>query len=281
MDWFDGLTFGSAQHVPDCRAWIDRSFDDYCALNFARAGRIAYARGGAEPVVLPAPLAWWTVPGVRYTYGRVDGRGWDHYYVTFRGPRVGQWERGGLWHTELPQLAPLHQSEPFTAEFAALVAALDARPVHNPAAVARLEQLLLQLREQVPPAAAVPQVERHVRALLERIRRQPAAALDLAAEASAAAVSPSHFRRVFTRVVGAPPHACLLQARLDEAARLLRTSASPLKEVAARVGCADVYHFNKLFRQRYGVPPGAYRQACPENGPTRATSSENCMYQSR
>ena len=41
---------------------------------------------------------------------------------------------------------------------------------------------------------------------------------------------------------------------------MLRSSPELLKAIAAAVGCPDIYYFSRLFRRRFGVPPGRYRR---------------------
>jgi AraC-like DNA-binding protein len=45
---------------------------------------------------------------------------------------------------------------------------------------------------------------------------------------------------------------------MDSAARMLRKTKLPLKEIAERCGIPDIYYFNRLFRAGHGMPPGAY-----------------------
>lgn len=48
--------------------------------------------------------------------------------------------------------------------------------------------------------------------------------------------------------------------RIDIARRMLRNSDAKMLEIALDVGFEDVSHFNKLFKQRTGMSPSAYRQ---------------------
>jgi AraC-like DNA-binding protein len=75
--------------------------------------------------------------------------------------------------------------------------------------------------------------------------------------AAEAAMSPFYFARVFSELVGEPPHRYLLRVRLRRAAQLLRTGAS-VTEAALKSGFPDVNHFSKTFRRRFGVPPSRY-----------------------
>jgi AraC-like DNA-binding protein len=70
-------------------------------------------------------------------------------------------------------------------------------------------------------------------------------------------LSASRFRSVFNRHTGCCPHAFIDCARMTFAMSLLDGHAS-VKEAAAQIGL-DVSHFNRKFRARFGVSPGAYR----------------------
>ncbi len=51
----------------------------------------------------------------------------------------------------------------------------------------------------------------------------------------------------------------MLHGRLALAARLLREDSRPVKTVAEEAGFPDPFHFTKMFRHHYGIPPAAYR----------------------
>jgi len=75
--------------------------------------------------------------------------------------------------------------------------------------------------------------------------------------AQEARMSPFHFARVFSALVGEPPHRYLLRSRLRHAAAMLNDGAH-VTEAAVKSGFADIDHFSKMFRRRYGIPPSRY-----------------------
>lgn len=84
--------------------------------------------------------------------------------------------------------------------------------------------------------------------------------IDLVDAAVEAGLSPFHFLRVFTRVVGVTPHQYLVRARLRRAARLLVEGDSPVTDVAYESGFADLSNFMRSFRRAAGVTPRAFRR---------------------
>jgi AraC-like DNA-binding protein len=81
-----------------------------------------------------------------------------------------------------------------------------------------------------------------------------------------AELSPFHLIRVFTGHTGLPPHAYLVAKRLERARELLGTPLR-LAEVAAHAGFADQAHLTRLFKRRYGITPGAYRNFLQNKSP--------------
>ncbi|MBO9708043.1 MAG: helix-turn-helix transcriptional regulator [Caulobacter sp.] len=73
-------------------------------------------------------------------------------------------------------------------------------------------------------------------------------------------MSPSHFARAFRQTTGLPPHAWLMTRRIEIARALLRSPALALRDVARQAGFADQIHMQKIFKQRTGVTPGAFRR---------------------
>jgi AraC-like DNA-binding protein len=259
MGYFDGIHWRSADHVPRCTAWIDREFPECMALNFAHGGRIRYGVDGEPLIVLPAPVAWWTFPGPRFTYGACEGESWDHYYVSFDGPRADRMLREGLIDPIRPCVMPIYQTERFRQGFAALLASLQERPAENPRAVCLLEDLFLQIGEQTVERMGRSHLEQQILALLPHLRRQPGASPNWQREANRLGVSEVHFRRVFRALTGLPPGQFRKRAALDLAARRLRTTHDPVKVIASECGYDDVHHFTRTFRARFGVPPATYR----------------------
>ena len=67
------------------------------------------------------------------------------------------------------------------------------------------------------------------------------------------------FIKQFRRAIGMTPHAWLLRLRLERACALLSQSSQAIAAVAQEVGFYDQSHFNRAFRQAYGVAPSRFR----------------------
>ena len=71
----------------------------------------------------------------------------------------------------------------------------------------------------------------------------------------------SSFKRDFRDHFGEPPGQWLLHTRLDHAAALFRGTKMNVTEIVFESGFQDVSHFSRVFKQRFGVPPSAFREA--------------------
>ncbi len=75
-----------------------------------------------------------------------------------------------------------------------------------------------------------------------------------------ARLSQEHLTRSFRRYLGVTPTEFINAKRLSYAAQLLLTQDLPVIEVGAQCGFNSQSHFYRLFTQRYGCPPRAFRE---------------------
>jgi AraC-like DNA-binding protein len=85
--------------------------------------------------------------------------------------------------------------------------------------------------------------------------------INLESAAAEAGLSPFHFLRLFSSVLGVTPHQYLVRSRLRHAARLLADDGRPITDVAFDVGFGDLSNFVRTFHRAAGVSPRAFRQA--------------------
>jgi len=85
-------------------------------------------------------------------------------------------------------------------------------------------------------------------------------AVDLARVASEVGLSPFHFLRLFSRVLGVTPHQYLVRSRLSRAAQLLCEQECPITELALEVGFADLSNFIRTFQRAAGISPSGFRK---------------------
>ena len=100
--------------------------------------------------------------------------------------------------------------------------------------------------------------ERVLRALVA-IEARPGRLPSLEALAKESCLSPFHFHRVFSAIVGEGPAEYARRLRLERAAHELATSDAPVHAIATRAGYTRQESFTRAFRARYGATPSAFR----------------------
>ncbi|WMT87396.1 AraC family transcriptional regulator [Pelagibacterium sp. 26DY04] len=80
--------------------------------------------------------------------------------------------------------------------------------------------------------------------------------------AAAVNLSSSQLSRVFKSCLGSPPHRFLINMRVQQAQRLLKSSDLPIAEIALECGFSHQEHLTHQFRRVCRTTPAAYRRDC-------------------
>ena len=83
--------------------------------------------------------------------------------------------------------------------------------------------------------------------------------LDLKTLANEAALSDSHFHRIFKALKGEAIGGYITRLRLEATARLLRYTALTIEEIAFNIGYETPASLSKAFKKQYGISPTEYR----------------------
>jgi len=112
----------------------------------------------------------------------------------------------------------------------------------EPAAARRLDDLILLRRAR------------------DRIDREYARPLDVAAIARGVHMSAGHFSREFKRAYGESPYSYLMTRRIERAMALLRRGDMSVTDVCFAVGASSLGTFSTRFTELVGMSPSAYRR---------------------
>ncbi|MBL8028225.1 MAG: helix-turn-helix transcriptional regulator [Fibrobacteres bacterium] len=261
MDYFSGIEWINFSHNPNMSYWLEKSFPDYYVLNFAYSGTLLFSRDDSPPVKLNGPVAWWTYPGPKFSFGTKNGETWDHYFVGFRGERVKRFLDANLFpKRSTVDYLEITFPETFRRRFSDLIETLQSSVHHDRRSVYLLEGLLLALHEQVKPTSPRDPVVHNINQLMEQIWQDPKREWDFDKVAEEQSLSVSHFRKRFKSLARMSPHQFLLKAKIDHASRDLRNTGESIKAIALNLGFEDIFHFSKLFKKVTGTPPGEYRK---------------------
>lgn len=100
---------------------------------------------------------------------------------------------------------------------------------------------------------------RRLRRARDRMDREFARPLDVAALARTALMSTAHFSRRFRDTYGETPYAYLMTRRIERAAALLRGGEVSVTDACMLVGCTSLGSFSASFTKLMGETPSAYR----------------------
>lgn len=231
----------------------DRTIDSY-ELIFVRSGRLGLEEEGRgfELEAGDALLLW---PGRRHRGTAPYPEDLSFYWVHFHPPARGGRGRG----LRIPQQVRVGRPERVTELFHRL---LDDQESHAPGseeAALWVTLLLLELRHGDSGAAPKP-----VHALAGRAERFIAQNFQKGIHAGdvarAMACNPDYLGRIYREAHGHTLSEAIHRLQLKEARTLLRESPLNIEEIALACGFSEPRYLRKLFSDRQGISPRAYRK---------------------
>lgn len=142
--------------------------------------------------------------------------------------------------------------------------------IQEKAAKLEIDQLVLEVMEKVlermaqykPEVKIDTRLKKNHLSTIERakefITRHFSEDISLMDIAGYCHVSPFHFSRIFKVFTSSTPHQFLLAIRLKHAELMLRSTRSPVADVAFSSGFKSIQYFTSAFRRRYDCPPARY-----------------------
>ncbi len=227
----------------------------YCSRGAGRcdnAGRLGAIRAGDFFLSSNAPFAVGPQPSDPWAVFWVWARGRDlPDYLRMLGVGAG----GGIFHTgdDPMALRLLNEVVGHMGGSAGGSALLQAS-----AAVAYLLSILIHKKLNSPPrdADALRKIAETIIFMSEHLQEP----LRVSALARMACLSPAHFGELFKAQTGCAPRDYLHLLRIHKACELLRATELPIKDIAARIGYSDQFHFSRQFKAFEGLSPSVYRQ---------------------
>lgn len=245
-----------------CRRTFARHTHDRLGLGVIEAGGLAFRYRGRD-VLAPAGEVNLVFPGEVHTGRPAGPEGWS-YRMFYLDPTL-LLEAARIADPDcvrLPFIAPGVVQDP---ELAVRLLRLHrlcqdprSEPLARQAGLGEILGLLLARYGSERPAPRQDREARAVRRAQDFLREAFPRPVQLAELGAVSGLNPFRLVRCFTRELGLPPHAFLVQLRLQHAARLLRGGASPAR-AAAEAGFADQSHLHRHFVRCFGVTPGAFR----------------------
>ena len=108
--------------------------------------------------------------------------------------------------------------------------------------------------------------------VLAHIRTNLDEALPLAVLAQVACLSPYHFHRIFSGMIGESVQSLVRRLRLERSAWQLNTSTAPIGQIALDAGYESHEGFTRVFRENFAVSPSEFRRSQSPRPVIRAAS---------
>lgn len=230
------------------------------ALVYTLAGRARFRdRSGLMCELVPGD-ALLLFPDVEHAYGPTPGERWSEVYLIFEGPVFDLWRSSGV----IDPNDPVRHARP-VARWLERIEEVADEPRHASVAgtlaeVCRLQGLLAELWGH--PGGTSPRAENDgIAAACALLEADHDRTVELPALARSLGMSYETFRKTFARQVGLPPARYRLARQIDRACALMRRGDLADKEIAAKLGFCDEFHFSRRFKQVTGLSPSAFRRA--------------------
>jgi AraC-like DNA-binding protein len=209
-----------------------------------------------DGVLHPGPVARVWPRRTRHHYGD-PRRPWSHSWLHVRSEAFA----AALVRDGVPLDRPIagFPTEPFEHLLRLLHAECAGHPRPDLAIVLDLLQVLVRLLRRGADAGPAERMPAVLGLLCQELHARPGAPWDVARMAGRCGWSASRFAHRFRAALGVPPLEYLIRLRLHRARELLAERDRPVHAIAAEVGYRDLPHFSRLFRRRFGLPPGRLR----------------------
>ena len=228
---------------------------DYFIMCFHDAVRV-WESNSLRDVTPPGIVIW--EPGRHHSYGNAEHM-WDHSWIHCEGPFLPR----ALRTIRLPRNRILPVPDPLIFEKALidLHAELTLHRRPDPLILRDIFAIFLRgLARGAGESGAQAQVPTRFLAVKGWIDSHYDQPVTLASLAQQTHLSVSHFRSEFKRYFNMPAIDYLIRVRMQAAAHHLGDCNRSITEVARLAGYENLFHFSRLFKQRFGMSPKAMRK---------------------
>lgn len=177
-------------------------------------------------------------------------------------------------HFDIPGKPILHSSGDFRQKLFRIVSGMDAENAtlkqgrYFMLRSYLIQMILLIIRERTEPLAQYQGYEFEsagkkyvVEQIINYFSDHYAEKISLDQIAENMYLSPFYISRVFKSETGDTPIRYLIDIRLEHAKEILESgNYTSIQEVASQVGYDDAYHFSKLFKKKYDMPPSKIKK---------------------
>lgn len=200
-------------------------------------------------------------PGERHRYKPAEETGWDEYWIGIKGEIMDNLVKNGFFKPENACLY-IGFNEQVLTIFDTVIEktkteATGYQPAISGAALHLMGNLHTLLKQQSTDHQDRETLVNKAR-ILFRSNIDKAFSPEQAAEELQ--VGYSWFRKVFKNYTGLSPGQYCIQLKIDKAKAMLTDPSLSIKEIAYTLKFESSFYFSKLFKEKTGLTPTAYRQ---------------------
>lgn len=191
-------------------------------------------------------------------YWLPEGKHWEFIYLLYVGG-MAEYLTLKLIEHHGPVLQMSASSEPvqtLISLYCEALAGIDYNKFHLSSRLYRFLMTLHSSANRDKPE--IPEALEEVLRFIEQNYSNMQIGIDEMAEV--AGLSRYYFTRNFTKHLGSPPYAWLLQVRIRKAVDLLISTSIPIKQIGDMVGIPNPAYFCNVFKKHIGVSPGTFRR---------------------
>jgi AraC-like DNA-binding protein len=249
---------GREQCAPTYR--IERNSFKFYSIEFVSSGRGSLTMNGKTYPLRPGAIYCYG-PRTRHIIKTAPDQPMLKHFVDFTGGDLVKL----LKKTDFLKGRPLFVSRPFRIRniFENLITTGNTESRNRDALCALLlRQLILYADDTAmePEAAFSPAWQTYLRCR-QYIERNYLELPTIGSAAKACFVDQAYLSRLFKRFAEESPLQLLSRLKMGKAADLLSSGELLIKQVAEEVGFADPYHFSRVFKRVYGIPPETFSRA--------------------
>ncbi|MEO0540489.1 MAG: AraC family transcriptional regulator [Cyanobacteria bacterium P01_A01_bin.105] len=230
-------------------------------LGVVEQGQLAYQTRTAETVLLPGEIVVIN-PGQVHWGGAVEARCYSYRIIYPSAALMARamGDETGISQAEGAGFPYFLNGKVCDRNLAARLLHLTTVLEHDPMTLVQESYLVAVLSDLMTRHGTLTHRFSHspsVQRVRDYIQAFYAQNLSLSELAALVEMKPLRLLRSFRKEIGLPPHAYLLQVRIEQAKRQL-LAGDAIATVALDTGFADQSHFTRHFKRSVGVTPGQY-----------------------
>lgn len=200
-------------------------------------------------------------PGERHRYKPNEDTGWDEYWIGFKGGIMDNLVKNGFFKPEQACLYIGYNEQVFNI-LETIIEKTKSEMIGYQPLIAGAALHLMGSLHSLLKQNSVEHEDREV--LVNKARLLFRSNIDRAFSPEQAAeelqVGYSWFRKVFKSYTGLSPGQYCIQLKIEKARTMLADPTLSVKEIAYTLKFESSFYFSKLFKEKTGLTPTAYRQ---------------------